>query len=275
MARNVTICASFMVRRHVPDVKNLIGVYHATRQRTHTASMPEQAAFDRRGRGKITESMSAVAPIAWIILATAVTSAVVHLYAEYHALTRLVYIAKPCTTSLLVIMALVANTPERTYQVPIVIGLCLSLVGDMFLMLRGNYFIAGLASFLAAHLAYIVAFRSGVGFGRHAWLLLPYLLLATGVLVYLWPRLGRLRPPVVAYVAALVVMAWQAAVRANVITSVFTLAAAVGAALFVVSDGVLAINRFGVRFRAAQAVIMSTYVVAQALIALSVWHSAG
>ena len=204
----------------------------------------------------------------WIVLAAAIVSAIVHLYAEYNGLTTLVYIAKPSTTALLVIVALMANTQERSYQIPIVAGLCLSLVGDVFLMLRGDHFIAGLVSFLAAHVAYIVAFRTGAAL----WLLLPYLLLAAGVLAYLWPRLGRLRLPVLAYVGVLVVMAWQAAVRADLIPSAFTMAAAIGAALFVISDAVLAINRFRVKFRAAQAVIMSTYVTAQALIALSVWR---
>ncbi|MGH8527590.1 MAG: lysoplasmalogenase family protein [Gammaproteobacteria bacterium] len=52
-------------------------------------------------------------------------------------------------------------------------------------------------------------------------------------------------------------------------------AVAVGAALFVVSDATLAINRFRRTFRAAQAIVMSTYVAALALIAWSVSRSAG
>ena len=63
--------------------------------------------------------------------------------------------------------------------------------------------------------------------------------------------------------------------RATNFASLFTAAAAAGAVLFVVSDGVLAINRFRLKFRVAQAVIMSTYVAAQTLIALSVWREAG
>ncbi|MGZ7042521.1 MAG: lysoplasmalogenase family protein, partial [Thermoanaerobaculia bacterium] len=91
----------------------------------------------------------------------------------------------------------------------------------------------------------------------------------------LWPRLGRLRVPVVVYVvAALVAMAWQATTRAVVVDTEPAMAAAVGAALFVVSDATLAINRFRVSFRASQAVVMSTYVAAQALIALSVSQTA-
>lgn len=48
------------------------------------------------------------------------------------------------------------------------------------------------------------------------------------------------------------------------------LLAAAGATLFMVSDAVLALNRFRTPFRLAQAAIMSTYVAAQLLIALSI-----
>jgi uncharacterized membrane protein YhhN len=216
-----------------------------------------------------------VAPVGWFAVAAAASSAILHIYAEYRGPVRLIYIAKPLTTLLLVAVALLANTPERSYQVPIVAGLLLSLVGDVFLMLPGDHFVAGLVSFLVAHIAYIVAFTSGVGLGHEPLLLLPSVVLASGVLVFLWPRLGTLRLPVSVYVAALVVMAWQASVRATNFTSLFTAAAAAGAFLFVVSDGVLAINRFRLKFRVAQAVIMSTYVAAQTLMALSVWREVG
>jgi len=195
----------------------------------------------------------------------------VHIRAEYRGPQRVIYIAKPLTTSLLVLVALLAKTPERSYQIAIVVGLLLSLAGDVFLMLPGDRFIAGLVSFLAAHIAYIVAFMGG---GDHFALLLPYVLVALAVLAFLWPRLGKLKIPVVIYVVALVVMAWQAAVRAATIESAFTMAAAVGAVLFVISDGVLAINRFRLKFHAAQGVIMTTYVAAQMLIALSTFSAA-
>lgn len=219
--------------------------------------------------------MGAVSSFGWIAVAAAASSALVHIYAEYRGPHRLIYVAKPLTTTLLVLAALLPRTPERSYQIAIVVGLLLSLAGDVFLMLPGDHFVAGLVSFLAAHIAYIIAFTTGTGIGGRPVLLLPYLGIAVLVLSLLWPRLGKLRLPVVTYVAALVFMAWQAAVRSANIPSGFTLAAAVGAALFVVSDGVLAINRFRLRFHAAQGVIMSTYVAAQALIALSVWRMAG
>jgi uncharacterized membrane protein YhhN len=219
--------------------------------------------------------MQPVTSVAWFLVAAAAASAVAHLYAEYRGYLRLVYVTKPLTTALLVVVALAANTPEQVYQRAIILGLVLSLFGDVFLMLPRDHFVAGLVSFLAAHVAYTVAFASGVSFVREPLLLLPYLFLAIGVLLVLWPRLGRLRFPVVLYVAALVLMAWTAAARASYIGSVFTVFAAIGGALFVISDATLAINRFRRKFHAAEAVVMSTYVAAQALIALSVWRRAG
>jgi len=200
-----------------------------------------------------------------VLVGAALVSAAFHLLAEYRGPHWLVYVAKPLTTSLLVIVAAMgAATPYRNL---VVLGLLLSLAGDVFLLLPKDRFIAGLVSFLLAHIAYVFAFGRGVAFGARPLLLLPFVALAAAVLWFLWPRLGRLHAPVTIYVIALVLMAWQAATRASVLDAP---SLAIGGTLFVVSDGVLAINRFRFAFRAAQAVVMTTYVIAQALIATSV-----
>jgi len=73
-----------------------------------------------------------------------------------------------------------------------------------------------------------------------------------------------------AYGLVILVMGWQAAARGLTLTETDTLLAALGAALFVVSDAVLSVNRFAYPFKAARIVIMSTYFTAQWLIALSI-----
>src|SRR5207253_7591702 len=93
-----------------------------------------------------------------------------------------------------------------------------------------------------------------------------------GMLAYLWPHLGKDRLPVLVYVAVIVAMGWRAAARAlapGIPESSGTLAFA-GAVVFMVSDGVLATERFARAFAAADAVVMITYYAAQILIALSV-----
>lgn len=205
----------------------------------------------------------------WVCIAAAAVSAAVHLIAEYRGPAWLVYVAKPLTTMLLIAAAILDEDAPPLYRLPIIAGLVFSLFGDVFLMLPKDRFVAGLASFLIAHLFYISAFQSGIRFGARPLLLLPFVIAAGVVMYFLWPRLGRLRVPVVLYVAVLVVMAWQASARAAELGGIASRLAAVGAALFVVSDATLAVNRFRMPFPAAQAVVMVSYVAAQALIALS------
>jgi len=65
-------------------------------------------------------------------------------------------------------------------------------------------------------------------------------------------------------------MVWVAAERYIQVGSPSSLFGLCGPVLFLISDGLLAINRFMRPFRVAQAVILTTYFTAQWLIALSV-----
>ena len=76
---------------------------------------------------------------------------VVLIAAEQTGRVELVYFAKPVTTSLIGLIAWAARSADRRYRQWILVGLALSLFGDVFLMLPGNWFVPGLASFLAAH----------------------------------------------------------------------------------------------------------------------------
>ena len=190
---------------------------------------------------------------------------------EHRGLRRLVYGCKPAATLLILVLAATAPDPvSRTYQALVVAGLLLSLAGDVFLMLPRDRFVAGLAAFLLAHLAYIAAFAPGtisaLGLAGLGVLLIAAALLVRGM----WPRLGTLRVPVLLYAAALTAMAWQALERYAALGTAAALAAAVGAGLFVVSDAVLAWERFVRRSRWSGAVVMATYYAAQWLIARSV-----
>ena len=200
-------------------------------------------------------------------------SAVLHVHAEYRGPRWRVYVFKPLTTALLLALSLVAagaaGGAGGRYPLAIAAGLCLSLSGDVFLMLPGDRFVAGLASFLLAHVAYLVAFTTNAAFGAAPAAFVPYAAAGLAVLALLWRRLGRLRGPVTLYVVVIMAMAAQAAVRALTLQTTPALLAAAGAALFVASDATLALDRFHTRFRSARALVMGTYVPAQWLIALS------
>lgn len=197
------------------------------------------------------------------------------------------WIAKPLATLLIAAMAFrsadrwsATDTPSahRPYARAILLGMAFSCIGDIALMLPFDAFVPGLIAFLLAHVCYIVAFREGFRAGR--WLVLSAALLAVfaGInLAGLWPLLPNdLRVPVVVYVVVLALMATLALARAwtnnSAIPSAPTSArwAAIGAVLFVISDSVLAWDRFGGGLPAATLCVLSTYYAAQYCIARSV-----
>ena len=209
-----------------------------------------------------------------ILAVCAALAAVLAIRAHYLDESRRwqVYAFKPLATLLILALALsLPSDKPAEYRWTIAAGLLFSMAGDVFLMLPRDRFVAGLASFLVAHLLYIWAFGIGVPFGAAPLLWLPYAAFGGTVLVLVWPGLKpALRAPVTAYVAVIVAMAGQAAGRWNMLGDGLALAAAVGAGFFVLSDAVLAIDRFRRHFHAARAVTLTTYWAAQLLIALSI-----
>jgi uncharacterized membrane protein YhhN len=210
-----------------------------------------------------------------LAVAAIVASASLAVAAAWRRDRRGIYLFKPLTTVLIIAATAWCFAPALGhYRDLILVGLALSLAGDVFLMLPGNRFIPGLASFLAAHLAYVWAFTLGVGVApaQLPWLA-PFAFFGFVVVVYLWRGLpdATLKGAVVAYVLVIVVMAWRAAVRAQLPVPAGSGALAVaGACLFLASDSVLAVDRFRRPFPAAQPVVFATYWAAQLLIALSV-----
>ena len=205
-----------------------------------------------------------------ILIALIVCSASLTILAEHSGQRRIVYLCKPLTTTLIILIALQTKQPTSVfYQRMILIGLLFSLAGDVFLMLPRDRFIPGLLSFLLAHICYIVAFRLDGGRMAPLWSALPFLLYGTLMLRSLWPRLGKMKMPVVVYTMAISLMAWLALTRWLASAGDGRLLALVGALLFVASDSFLAINRFKGRTRFAQFSILSTYFAAHCLIALS------
>lgn len=184
----------------------------------------------------------------------------------------LVYVFKPLTTLLILAIALrQARGAVGLYAGAVALGLAFSLAGDVFLMLPRDRFHEGLASFLAAHLCYIAAFTSGMGLFADPVPTVAFGVFGLLLLRLLWPGIpGRLRVPVILYVTVILTMALQATGRAARIPGIPSFLAAGGAALFVASDALLAWDRFRAPFRSSRAAVLSTYYLAQWLIALSV-----
>jgi uncharacterized membrane protein YhhN len=206
-----------------------------------------------------------IAVLSTLVLA----SALLNIRAEQRGERRQVYLFKPLTTALIVLIALQGrHANDGAYGWLVVSGLVCSLAGDVFLMLPRDRFVEGLSSFLFAHLFYIAAFTLG-GVRVSGWAAVPLLLYGVWMLGLLWPRLGKLKAPLVVYVAVILFMALQSASRWLTAGGWGSAEACAGALLFVTSDSALAWNRFMGEFRGAQVFILGTYFAAQWLIALS------
>ncbi len=148
-------------------------------------------------------------------------------------------------------------------------------VGDVLLMFRSEaFFIFGLAAFLTGHVLYIVTYlqhrvadRSKELLGpQKARLAFPLLLLGTGLVTILYPRLGGMKFPVMVYATVITVMSMTALFRfgrTNYKSFAYVMA---GALLFVASDSLLAVNKFLSPFEFSGIAIMTTYCAAQYLI---------
>ena len=186
------------------------------------------------------------------------------------------FVFKPLTTLLIIAYAWPRGRRWPELRRGVLAGLMLSLCGDVALLWPQQGFLPGLVSFLLAHLAYLWAFsRSGVRLAARWLPFLIYAALAAIILGLLWPGVpAALRLPVLAYVLCLASMAAQAAAVAMVALQPPAQpgawragALAVGGALFLVSDALLATNRFAGPLPLAGLWILATYSLAQVLIA--------
>ncbi len=150
----------------------------------------------------------------------------------------------------------------------LVAALVLSALGDLFISRDGEAaFLAGLGSFLLAHIAYVALFWGVVG-GLSALspiVAIAFAVYAIAMLRWLWPHLAEMKAPVCAYIAVIYAMG---AVAAAAPASQWPIIA--GAALFVISDSVLAAETFVFKDaprRWTAPVIWTTYYASQVLIA--------
>jgi len=144
-------------------------------------------------------------------------------------------------------------------------ALTLGGAGDVALLGRGEIaFTTGLVSFLAGHMAWIMALRQRPGGGllraRPVWAA-PHVAAFGAVNAYLWNRTGQDRVPIIVYSAALLAMSLTALDSGSPRT-------AVGGALFLASDSLLALEKFGgLHLPGHEGLVMATYTSAQALLA--------
>jgi uncharacterized membrane protein YhhN len=177
------------------------------------------------------------------------------------------YLCKPLTLVALIGAALALDPRDPTVRTLFVVALVASLAGDVFLMLPRDLFVAGLASFLVAHLAYAAGM---VADGIHPLGLLVGLLVVVVALAAVGTPLvrgaGRRRPDLV-----VPVLAYMAVISAMLACAVGTgrVPVVIGAGLFYTSDAMIGFHRFVSSRPWAPLAIIVTYHVGQTSLVLS------
>ena len=207
-------------------------------------------------------------PRSVLLVAAIAASASLAIAARLLAIDWLFWTLKPLTTVLILLLAV--RRGRGPYARAVLAGLLLSLAGDVLLIPEG-LFVGGLAAFLLAHVAYLRAFTRGARFAARAAPFAIVAAIAAAILAVLWPRLPPgLGVPVLAYVAMLGAMTAQAFVRHATLRTPAAARAALGGALFLASDALLAIDRFHTGLPLAPLLVLGAYWPAQLLIALSI-----
>ncbi len=204
---------------------------------------------------------------------------IVHLLALLLRQPGLAFVSKPLLMPLLALWFASETKTNRYVSRVWIAGLIFSTFGDVLLMFtKGSgeiFFVLGLAAFLMAHLFYISAswriLQGRTGFLRSypVWTLLPLAYLAM-LLWILWPGVpAGLRVPVAAYGLVITTMALSVLqLRTHIQDGHFRLMM-LGAVLFVLSDSLLALDKFA-GVPAVPLSIMATYIFGQVFMTIAV-----
>ncbi len=207
--------------------------------------------------------------ISLVLFALSCVGTLIH---EFTGQATIQFISKPL---ILVSLSLYYyfSTDRENRSVSFLLGLFFSLAGDVLLMDPSN-FVLGLVAFLLAHIMYILAYRQhrheestdelrGIQRIRLAF---PIILAGTGLVVVLFPVLGALQIPVLIYSAVITTMVLTALFRYGKTSSQSFWLVFMGAILFMISDSILAVNKFLEPVSRSGLYIMITYIAAQYLI---------
>jgi uncharacterized membrane protein YhhN len=199
----------------------------------------------------------------WVLIALTLAVAAADWWAVATDRRQVEYVLKPATMVALIAAAVTLADPVADVaRWFVVAGLVCSLAGDVFLMLDPKYFVAGLGSFLAGHVMYVVGLSQLDGIN------VPMALVGVALVAVAAAVIGtrvvrgaagqdrRLRVPVALYMAVISLM---------VVTAFGSLvpAAIIGAVLFYASDGILGWNRFVEPVPHGRIAVMTTYHLGQ------------
>ena len=161
---------------------------------------------------------------------------------------------------------------ESSLKKWVISALIFSCLGDILLLFEpgdSRFFLFGLSAFLMANIIYIFFFhqvRIIENIRGKTWLLLPVAVYYAFIITWLSPFLGDMKIPVRIYAVVISFMFMLALHMLFIPNKKAGLTMAGGASLFILSDSILAVNKFYGSFEFAGIAVMLTYAFAQFLI---------
>lgn len=197
--------------------------------------------------------------------------ALAHFTASVLSLTVVLAITKSLLMPLLAVMLAKGSSLNINNNRLLLMALLFSWAGDVLLLFTYKnelFFIAGLISFLCAHIMYIFYFANIKGphpslLKQRPWLVVAALLYVAAFVFLLYPNLGALRLPVMVYACVIITMLLYSLHAYRQLPQPTASLFVWGASFFVLSDSLLAINKFYAPFPLAGVAIMLTYCLAQ------------
>ena len=199
--------------------------------------------------------------------------AIVELTGRFTDNMSLEYTVKPLIMIWMAVYFLIFRK-KKTFTVPVLVAFFFSWVGDnLFLGKDELFFYAGVGGFFFAQLTYIYVFtryseKGGRGYLQKNMIIgLLFLAYVAGIFALLYPNMeGIMKPVILIYALSLMGMSMMALNRKGRVGDASFLPVFIGSVLFVISDSMLALNKFYAEFYQAGFWIMITYISAQYLI---------
>ena len=190
-------------------------------------------------------------------------------------LNYLNFISKPAIViSLIFLFVKTSKHLRKRVKIATFFALVFSLIGDILLMFANqseHFFTVGLIAFLLAHLMYISVFLKDRNVGLKPIGLVVFLIIYAAALFYLSKDgLGAMLLPVIIYMLVILSMAVTAYLRKRQVKRLSFVLVFAGAIFFMISDSILALDRFYQPLTLSNILIMTTYALAQYLIVIGI-----
>lgn len=178
------------------------------------------------------------------------------------------FIAKPLIViSLLIYFTKNAKHLDKPIKQLTVMALVASLLGDVLLLFvneSAGFFTFGLVAFLIAHIMYTLLFLKRRNKAIKPIAFVAFLTFYGLCLFYFMKDgLNEMLVPVIIYMLVIIVMASTAYLRKEIVSKRSYQWVIIGALFFMLSDSILAMNKFNEPIAYAHVLIMATYAAAQ------------